>query len=316
MSLLFDPSPELVEKMLGINFVVMDVDGTISSADDRTAIAVSQILGRLNRASVRWSFATGRSIAGLYSTIADVMAAQRGKLVIPAICYNGAVVFVPGQPSILSTTTISIDDTRRILSIGRQLALPALVYTCEDSLGTPIEVVYTDVATKSNGSDINSMPLQYAKDWDAVNLASTVAILLELPPGRPNVHLAEIRGALSSSVHATTSGGPFYEFTNSNTSKGLALTKMIHDVHSLGSQSKGWAKFSDITMGTTMAIGDNLNDVDMLRTAAVAVAVSNSREEVKEAADFITSLPAGRGVVEALRLLLDVKKYRAPYEPT
>jgi Cof subfamily protein (haloacid dehalogenase superfamily) len=311
MSLLFDPSPELVEKMLGVNFVVMDVDGTISSADDRTAIAVSQILGRLNRASVRWSFATGRSIAGLYSTIADVMAAQKGKLAFPAICYNGAVVFVPGEPSILSTTTISIDDTRSILEVGRRLELPASVYTCENALGTPIELVYSDVAAKSNTPDINSMSFQYAKDWDAINLASTVAILLELPPGRPNVHLSEIRSILSPRVHATTSGGPYYEFTNSNTSKGLALARMIQSVHSLGSQFKAWAKFSDISMQTTMAIGDNLNDVDMLQAAAVAVAVSNSRDEVKEAADLVTSLPAGRGVVEALRLLLDVKKYRS-----
>lgn len=67
-------------------------------------------------------------------------------------------------------------------------------------------------------------------------------------------------------------------------------------------------------MATTMAIGDNLNDVDMLQSAKVSVAVSNSREEVKSIADYVTSLPAGRGVVEALRLLLDVKRYRSPHE--
>jgi hydroxymethylpyrimidine pyrophosphatase-like HAD family hydrolase len=65
MSLLFDPSSILAEKLLNVNFVVMDVDGTITSPDDRAALAVSQILGRLNKANVRWSFATGRSIAGL-----------------------------------------------------------------------------------------------------------------------------------------------------------------------------------------------------------------------------------------------------------
>jgi phosphatidate phosphatase PAH1 len=48
MSLLFDPSSKLAEKLLNVNFVVMDVDGTITSSDDRAALAVSQILGRLN----------------------------------------------------------------------------------------------------------------------------------------------------------------------------------------------------------------------------------------------------------------------------
>jgi hypothetical protein len=68
LSLVFDPPPKLVEKMLRVRFVVMDVDGTITSATDRTALNVSQALGRLDYAGIRWSFATGRSIAGLYAS--------------------------------------------------------------------------------------------------------------------------------------------------------------------------------------------------------------------------------------------------------
>jgi hydroxymethylpyrimidine pyrophosphatase-like HAD family hydrolase len=174
--------------------------------------------------------------------------------------------------------------------------------------------VYTDLAERASELDINLMPFQYARDWNLVDLDNTVAVLLELPPGRPNVHLSEIQEGLASSVRVTSSGGPFYEFTTCDTSKGLALEGMIGDIHSLGARYKAWSKFSNIDVETTMAIGDNLNDVDMIRTAGVGVAVSNSRDEVKGVADFVTSLPAGRGAVEALRLLLDVKKYRAPYE--
>lgn len=314
MSILFDPSSDLAEKMLRVNFVVMDVDGTITSSDDRTALAVSQILGRLNRANVRWSFATGRSIAGFYATVANVLAFQKGKMAVPAICYNGAVVFVPGEPSILSTKTISRNDLRAILEIGRRLELPASVYTCASALGTPVEFVYTNLSERSSSFDINLMPFRYAQDWNAVDLDNAVAVLLELPPGRPNVYLQDIRGFVSQSIRVTSSGGPFYEFTTSDASKGLALQKMIGDMHSLGARFKTWSKFSHISVETTMAIGDNFNDLDMLKAAGVGVAVSNSQVEVKEAADFVTSLPAGRGAVEALRLLLDVKRYRSSHE--
>lgn len=314
MSISFDPASDLAEKLLKVNFVVMDVDGTITSSDDRTALAVSQILGRLKRANIRWSFATGRSIAGLYATVENVLSLQKSKLAAPAICYNGAVVFVPGEPSILSTKTIPKDNVRAILEIGRRLQLPASVYTCTSVLGVPIELVYTDLTERAAELDINFMPFQYAHDWNLVDLDNTVAVLLELPPGRPNVHLSEIRESLAPSVRVTSSGGPFYEFTSRGTSKGLALEGMISDLHSLGVRYKAWSKFSNISVEATMAIGDNLNDVDMIRTAGVGVAVSNSRDELKEVADFVTSLPAGRGAVEALRLLLDVKKYRAPHE--
>jgi hydroxymethylpyrimidine pyrophosphatase-like HAD family hydrolase len=186
--------------------------------------------------------------------------------------------------------------------------------TCASALGTPVEIVYTDVPARASELDINSMPFHFVQDWNAADLKSTVAILLEIPRGRSNVHLAEIQKALSTSVRVTSSGGPFYELTTSDTSKGTALERMIGDIHSIGAQFKTWNRFAHITMATTMAIGDNLNDVDMLQSAGVSVAVSNSREEVKSIADYVTSLPAGRGVVEALRLLLDVKRYRSPHE--
>ena len=43
-----------------------------------------------------------------------------------------------------------------------------------------------------------------------------------------------------------------------------------------------------IDMSKTVAIGDYNNDVEMLRTAHVGVAVSNAVEEAKAAADYIT----------------------------
>jgi hydroxymethylpyrimidine pyrophosphatase-like HAD family hydrolase len=146
-SLIFDPSPTLVEKMLRVRFVIMDVDGTITSADDKTAVNVAQLLGRLDKAGIRWSFATGRTIFGLYGTASAILGRRPNRLSPPAICYNGAVTFVPGTPSILSIRTLPPSDVLRTLGLGRILGLPALVYSCVNYLGRPIETVYSDVWT-------------------------------------------------------------------------------------------------------------------------------------------------------------------------
>jgi hydroxymethylpyrimidine pyrophosphatase-like HAD family hydrolase len=216
---------------------------------------------------------------------------------------------------VLSIRTIATSDLRNILAIGRELELLISLYTCANVLGEPNETVYTDVRTRASELDINAMPFRYTESWDAVDLSSAVAVLLETPTGRPKNDLSYIREALGPSVRVTSSGGPFYEVSSSEVSKGHALQAMVLNIHSLGTQFKSWKRFSDLTAATTMAIGDNLNDVEMLRVAGVAIAVSNSVEEVKKVADYITDLPAGRGAVEALRLLLDVKKYRAPNAP-
>ncbi len=56
----------------------------------------------------------------------------------------------------------------------------------------------------------------------------------------------------------------------------------------------------NIDPGATMAFGDGLNDVTMLRTAAVGVAMGNADQPVKDAADFITDTNDNDGVAKAV----------------
>lgn len=47
-------------------------------------------------------------------------------------------------------------------------------------------------------------------------------------------------------------------------------------------------------------IGDDLPDVPSIRFAGLGVAVADAPEEVREAADYVTSVPGGRGAVREL----------------
>ena len=49
-----------------------------------------------------------------------------------------------------------------------------------------------------------------------------------------------------------------------------------------------------------IAFGDGGNDVDMIRCAGIGVAMGNARDEVKEAADYVTGDAAEDGVASAL----------------
>ena len=52
-----------------------------------------------------------------------------------------------------------------------------------------------------------------------------------------------------------------------------------------------------------MAVGDTPNDLDIIRTAGVGVAMENAYEEVKQAADFVTRSNEESGVAYAVRML-------------
>lgn len=58
-----------------------------------------------------------------------------------------------------------------------------------------------------------------------------------------------------------------------------------------------------IKLNETMAFGDGGNDIDMIGHAAIGVAMGNARDEVKEAADHVTTSVDDNGIYNALKAL-------------
>jgi hypothetical protein len=49
-----------------------------------------------------------------------------------------------------------------------------------------------------------------------------------------------------------------------------------------------------------IAIGDNVNDLEMVEYAGLGVAVANATDELKAVADYVTEAPISRGVEEVI----------------
>jgi phosphoglycolate phosphatase (TIGR01487 family) len=77
---------------------------------------------------------------------------------------------------------------------------------------------------------------------------------------------------------------------NPDVNKGNALRKL--------------ASIMKISTAEIAAVGDGLNDIEMLKAAGVSFAVANSNELVKNASAHVTSEPYGRGVAEAVEKVL------------
>ncbi|MCL2170956.1 MAG: Cof-type HAD-IIB family hydrolase [Defluviitaleaceae bacterium] len=73
------------------------------------------------------------------------------------------------------------------------------------------------------------------------------------------------------------------EVMTSRTSKGAAL---------------GWlCQYLSIDLTQTIAIGDNFNDITMLNSAGLGVAVANAVDDVKKIADYVTTADCQNGAV-------------------
>lgn len=59
-----------------------------------------------------------------------------------------------------------------------------------------------------------------------------------------------------------------------------------------------------ISIDETMAFGDNINDIGMLKRAGESYAVANARQEVKDVAKHITDSNVNNGVIKVLETLV------------
>lgn len=82
------------------------------------------------------------------------------------------------------------------------------------------------------------------------------------------------------------------EFTRSGISKGASLKRL--------------ADHLGVSIQDTMACGDSENDLDIIRTAGIGVAMENADETVKKAAAFVTLSNEECGVAHAIRHFADL----------
>jgi Cof subfamily protein (haloacid dehalogenase superfamily) len=86
-----------------------------------------------------------------------------------------------------------------------------------------------------------------------------------------------------------------FNFTNleispANISKAAALIKL--------------AKRFNLEMSEVAAVGDNFNDLQMLSSAGLGIAMGNAPEKVKEAADVVTGSNDNQGVAKAIKTFI------------
>lgn len=82
---------------------------------------------------------------------------------------------------------------------------------------------------------------------------------------------------------------------------GVASIDILQPEVSKGNSLKWLASRYSLLPEEIMAFGDGLNDIEMLKFAGQSYAMKNAREEVKEAARFVTKLPAAEnGVLDTI----------------
>ncbi|MFZ7132557.1 MAG: Cof-type HAD-IIB family hydrolase [Eubacteriales bacterium] len=239
---------------MAIRLVVIDMDGTL--LDD--ALMLSQKneekIHDLIDKGIDVVFATGRTFKATQH-YAEIFIRD-----IPLITYNGALIKTSLSEEIIASKTMLLEDAYKILAFGEKENTYTKVYIND--------VLYVDKETPEAIAFSRNHGIKYQAVGRLKDNIKKPPYLIVFKDSIGKI--TEMRKKLSifNNLSYTLSTPGSLEFMPKNTSKALSIAKL--------------AKKIGIKREETLAIGNSLNDYDMLKWAGIGVAMKNSDVELKK----------------------------------
>lgn len=256
-----------------IKLVVTDIDGTIYSPEVGITSEVQDCMKNLLDKGVNVAIATGRTYLSAKS-VADSIGIK-----CPLICYQGGLVNTY-EGETIDAKYLNPDIAREIIKDFRKRNIHLNVYV-DDTLYVEDDDEYIKDYIGDKGIDyfkvesFNELDFSKLNKMLAINYDTKFVdnLILELRKKYPQIYVVK-------------SNTYFCEIANKNATKGNAI--------------KILAEKYGIKIEEVMAIGDQNNDIEMVQTAGVGVAMGNGTKEIKEIADYITDTVLNNGFVKAV----------------
>jgi len=271
-----------------IRLLAIDIDGTLLDSRGRIPDAHRQALGEASARGTTVALVTGRSFH-FTRPVAEAL-----QIPVTMIVNNGAMV--KGADG---TTLV-----RRLLPREAALAVLAGTPAFEDSVAVVFErdderqIVFERMDwTHPHRSGY------YEKNKAFIAAASPLAAAITEDPVQVMFTggVARMR-ALAAELRAMPIADRFSVALTEYESRDFSLVDVNDAGCSKGSTLARWAAAGGFAPADVMAVGDNLNDLEMLEFAGTAVVMGNAADAVKRARSFhVTGTNDEGGLADAIR---------------
>lgn len=289
--------------MKSVKLIATDMDGTLLDNEKKIPEENIEMIQRAQKAGIIVCAATGRD----YSEAAAPI--QAAGLVLPIIGTNGAEVYL-SNGVLLNETTLeeslfhSVHEVLNTHGMYFELYTNLGAYTVDKEKGLSI---VKEVLTSKEFNYTKDQAMHLAErrfKEGAVKVTDSYTSLIQ----QENVRILKLLGFSYAAdirdrvrreladlpLDISASAVENLEITHEKATKGAALVKL--------------ADHFNIKMSDTLAIGDNENDLSMLKEAGFSAAMENASYIVKQAAGNITTSNLDAGVARMIQKVLSVEK--------
>ncbi|MBD5829876.1 HAD family phosphatase [Janibacter melonis] len=260
--------------------ICLDLDGTTITHEGVLRPAVREAVRAVLAAGHHVVVATGRGIVAT-TPILDALGLTKGW----TVCSNGAVT-VRLDPHAPQGWTLDEDDVvtfdpAPVLTRLRPVLPDALVAVEDLGVGFRLSAPYPPDELVGE---------QTVVPWEELLAHPTTRVTLRMPEATSEEFAEAVDRAGLHGVAYSVGFSAWLDINPEGVSKGSALEIVRRRLH--------------VEPGLTVAVGDQRNDVEMLRWAARGVAMGNAPAEVQDVADEVTGVVDDDGLVPVLRSLL------------
>lgn len=263
---------------MNIKLIISDIDGTVLDSKHQVDTKLIELMPSLKEKRIPFILSSARSPLGMASIVQELGIQNE-----PIACYNGALITkgdkILSQHSINQKEFISIYEF-----IIREFPTVSInIYSGKDWIVESFNKWVKNEARITGETPIVTNVSDFIKKEDTI-----IHKLLLIDESKT---IQKVQKILSEMNFVETdfylSKDNYLEVTNKCVSKKQALLELV--------------EYYGLTLEQVMTIGDNFNDLPMIETAGLGVAMGNAPLQVKSNSNIITSSNDEHGVSQVIK---------------
>lgn len=263
--------------------IVCDLDETLLDNHAQISKANEQAIKQFVAQGGYFVPNTGRSFLTVQANLKQL--GLIGKKDQYVISYNGGAIIENAANQVLATNPLDFATVKKIYDIAQAEHVSGHIYTLENLYIWHPSRSEKDYLAQRNihYQLVTDDQLSFLKGQPLMKI-----ILQDDDPARRRALGEAIPPQVAAPLTTTYSSSRYVEFNHVNADKGKATQQL--------------AKKLGIKSDEVIALGDNSNDLAMLRAAGLGISVQNGTPEVKAAVDYVTEADnAHNAVAEAIK---------------
>ena len=259
--------------------LALDLDGTLTNSEKKISKATLDALIKIQKQGKKVVLASGRPTIGVLPLAGQLRLADYGGYMLS---FNGARITDCQSGQLIYNRQLPDDIVSPLFHIIKKYSGIDILAYREDAILSGLKInEYTELEAR-----INHIPIESIPDFEGQITEPGNKLLVTGAPPIIELIRQEARASFRSYLNIYCSEPFFLEIMPAGIDKAHSLLKLLTSV--------------GLSAGEMICCGDGYNDLTMIETAGLGVAMANAQPAVKEKADYITKSNDEDGILQVI----------------